>query len=259
MDFEELMKKLEETEGFGTEAQDAIKTRISKVNNEAKGLRKRLKEAESKNKTNPVLEVLKENGLEIDEDSDVSETVKDFISTLAETSKGTGPTDITKNSDYIKIQKQLDKVMKKYEDAEKAAEKAKSEGQKTKIENSLQSNFSEDIANGKTVLNLLINSNKNPFCIDDSGEIGYKLPDGEIVTGTKEIIEEYKKLHPNQIRNKAASGVNSNSSSNNSAAVPKKFTSIDQIKNLSAEQINKLSPEARAQMMSVVAENTKDD
>ena len=259
MDFEELMAKLEEAEGFGTEALDAIKNRIGKANNEAKNLRKRLKEAESKSKTNPVLDILKENGLEIDEDSDVSEVTKEFIDSLKNSSTSTSVSDITKNSDYIKMQKKLDKVMKMHEEAEKAAAQAKAEGQKTKIENALQANFSEDISNGKTVLNLLINSNKNPFCIDDNGDIGFKLSDGEIITGTKEIVEEYKKLHPSQVKNKSKSGVDSKSFNSGTAVVPKKFTNIEQVKALSAEQINKLSPEAHAQMMSVVAENTKEN
>jgi hypothetical protein len=75
------------------------------------------------------------------------------------------------------------------------------------------------------------------------------------VTGTKETIEEYKKMHPDQVRNKAASGVNS-PPSGGSASVPKKFTTIEQVKALSAEQINKLSPEQHTQMMQVVAANT---
>ena len=62
-------------------------------------------------------------------------------------------------------------------------------------------------------------------------------------------------MHPDQVRNKAASGAESKPSSNN-FKIPKKFSSIDEVKAMSPEQINKLTPEQHAQMMQVVAANT---
>ena len=256
MDFEELMAKLAKDENYGEEALDAIKSRIKKPNDEAKNLRKRLKEAESKNQENPVLDVLKELGLEVDEDSDVSDSVKSFVESLKVEPKIDGK-DLTKTPEFVKMQKRLNKLIEKSEQDEKDKQKLIKQNQQTKIENALQEGFSKNIANGKTVLNLLINSGKNPFSVDDNGDVCYKLSDGDEITGSKEIIEEYKKQNPDQILNLSKNGVNSNISNSDKFVIPKKFTSLDQIKNMSPEQINKLTPEQHTQMMEVVAQNTK--
>lgn len=256
MDFEELMAKLGESEEFGTEAQDAIKARLNKANSEAKNQRKRRKEAEAKLSKNPVLDILKEHGLEIDEDADISEATKEFIASMKTTDKNDKPVDYTKSPDFIKMQKKLDKIMKENEETKAKAQQLAEKNNKAKIENALQSNFSSDIANGKTVLNLLLESKRNPFIIDENGDIGFKLPDGDVITGTQEIISEYKKMHPDQVKNKSKSGVDSKSTMDN-FQVPKKFTSLEQVKSMTPEQINKLTPEQHSQMMQVVAENSK--
>jgi len=255
MDFEELMQKLEEAEGFGEDAVKAVTERLKKPNNEAKSLRKRMKELEAKLNNNPILDVLKENGLEIDEDSDVKEAVSMYVKSLMDKPNTNNNTDPTKDPAYIKLQKQIDKLTKINEESEKEKAQLQKQNHRTKIENALQKDFSETIANGKALLKLLINSSDSPFIVED-GEIGYKLKDGDVITGTKEIIDEYKKANPDQVLNTAHNGVESRSSSG-TLKVPTKFTSKAQIEALSPEQINSIrdsKPEQYAQMMGVLTQ-----
>ena len=125
--------------------------------------------------------------------------------------------------------------------------------QKSEIKNKLLNAFSSEIMNGDTVLDLLIDSGKNPFVIENS-EVGFKLPDGEIVTGTEQIMDEYKKLYPKQILNKQKSGVGDGIPKTD-YKVPNKFTDISQIRNLKPEQIaemEKSQPEQYKQMIGVI-------
>lgn len=256
MDFEELMKLIANDEKMGEEAITIISERIKKPNNEAKNLRIRLKKAESElKKDNPVLQILKDNGLEINEESNVNEEATTFITALIDSKNlDNKKFDITKTTEYIKQQKQIDKLEKKSENDEQEKTKLKSKSTKREIENKLLAPFSESISNGGKVLNLLINSEKNPFVIDDdTNEIGFKLLDGDIITGTKEILEEYKKLNPNEIKNKSKSGNNTKQGDN--FDIPNKFTSIDQIKSLSVKQIQNLSEDQNKQMNKILSTN----
>jgi len=253
MDFEELMKKLSESEDFGEDAVNAVKTRLSKPNNEAKNLRIRLKEAESKlSKKNPVIEALSKNGLDIAEDADINESVSDFIASL----KANNSTDVdfTKQLPYIKLQKQLEKLEKKSENDDRENAELKNKSEKKEIINSLLSVFKDNISNGETVLDLLVNSNKNPFIVEND-KTGFKLDDGDIVFGINEIVGEYKKVYPNQVKNQSKSGAETKPGGTN-FQVPKQITDIAQIKAMSAKQISELSPDQNKQMMQVVQEQS---
>lgn len=261
MDFEEALELIEKMEN-GADLISAIKDRLSKVNNEAKSLRSRAKKAEKDledlKSNNPLKEILKDSGVEIDfedEEIDLKEQVSSFVKSLKE--KKPPENDVTKSSDYIKMQKHVEKLLKQNEINEKEKQDLMIKSQKNEIKSKLLNAFSSEIMNGDTVLDLLIESKKNPFVIENQ-EVGFKLPDGEIVTGTEQIIDEYKKLYPKQILNKQKSGVGSTINQID-YKVPSKFTDISQIKNLKPEQIAEMEhsqPERYKQMMEVVKSNS---
>ena len=257
MDFEEALALIEKMEN-GADLISAIKDRLSKVNSEAKSLRIRTKKAEKDledlKANNPLKEILKESGVEIDfddEEIDLKEQVSSFVKSLKENKSP--EKDVTKSSDYIKLQKQVEKLLKQNENNEKEKQDLLIKTQKNEIKNKLLNAFSSEIMNGDTVLDLLIESVKNPFVIENS-EVGFKLPDGEIVTGIEQIMEEYKKMYPKQILNKQKSGIDGGIPKSD-YKVPNKFTDISQIRNLKAEQIaemEKSQPEQYKQMMEVI-------
>lgn len=257
IEFEEALKAITEAKLENSdEIIESIKARLQNVNKEAKTLRMRAKKAEEdlqKSKTeNPFFDVLRENGFEIDTENEEIDTKTQFseILKLLKTQNSDKTKKITEDPAYIKLQKQLDKVQKAFEQTEKEKLEVSLRAQKKEIQNSLLSSFAENIMNGETVLELLIDSPKNPFIIED-GKVGFKLSDGDIITGTEQIIEEYKKLYPKQVLNKMKSGTESQPTKTN-FKVPKQFTNISEIKSMTAEQIAALPKEQYEQMMQVV-------
>jgi len=258
MDFEEALKAISEQEN-GEDLINSIKERLASVNKEAKNLRMRTKKAEAEAvKAAKLAETLKTAGLDADlndESIDLNESISNFLA--AQKSK-VAETDSTKSVEYIKLQKRLDKMDEMLKEKEANEQKLILRSQKREIENSLLSVFSENIMNGDTVLKLLVDSPKNPFVIEND-KVGFKLDDGDIITGSDAIIDEYKKLYPKQILNKAKSGV-SELPGKSQMPIPKQFTDISQIKALDSRQIaniEKNNPEQYKQMMEVMLNQNK--
>ena len=252
MDFEKTLEAISAMEN-GEDLINSIKERLASVNNEAKNLRIRTKKAEAEAvKAAKLAETLKSNGFEGDFDE---ESISNFLA--AQKSKA-AETDSTKSVEYIKLQKRLDKMDEMLKEKEANEQKLILRSQKREIENSLLSVFSENIMNGDTVLKLLVDSPKNPFVIEND-KVGFKLDDGDIITGSDAIIDEYKKLYPKQILNKATSGV-SILPGESQMPIPKQFTDISQIKALDSRQIaniEKNNPEQYKQMMQVMLNQNK--
>ena len=258
MDFEEALKAISEQEN-GEDLINSIKERLASVNKEAKNLRMRTKKAEAEAvKAAKLAETLKMAGLDADlndESIDLNESISNFLA--AQKSK-VAETDSTKSVEYIKLQKRLDKMDEMLKEKEANEQKLILRSQKREIENSLLPVFSENIMNGDTVLKLLVDSPKNPFVIEND-KVGFKLDDGDIITGSDAIIDEYKKLFPKQILNKAKSGV-SELPGKSQMPIPKQFTDISQIKALDSRQIaniEKNNPEQYKQMMQVMLNQNK--
>jgi len=258
MDFEEALKAISAMENGG-DLINSIKERLASVNNEAKNLRIRTKKAEAEMmKAAKLAETLKTAGLDADlndESLDLNESISNFLA--AQKSKAV-ETDSTKTVEYIKLQKRLDKMDEMLKEKEANEQKLILRSQKKEIVNSLLPAFSENIMNGDTVLNLLVDSPRNPFVIEDN-KVGLKLDDGDIITGSDAIIDEYKKLYPKQILNKSKSGVGE-LPGKTSVSIPKQFTDISQIKALDARQIaniEKNNPEQFKQMMEVMLNQNK--
>ncbi len=255
MDFESSMAKIAESEN-GDEIITAIKARLQQVNNEAKNLRIKKKDAELErdnalNKKNPVLEELTNFGFNADSE-DVAGSLKEFIASLKETKEN----DYSKDPRFIKQQKQIETLIKKSEDAEAEKMKLAIENKRSRIENELMSAFSSDIMNGKKVLNYAVKDSNSPFIIDDNNKVGFKLPDGDVITGVDEIMTEYKKMNPGEILNKQKSGTNGGV--NNSVySAPKEINSIDQIKRMTDKQLAALPKAQQKQVQDVITANSK--
>ncbi len=253
MDFESIMAKIAESEN-GEELITGIKARLSTVNKEAQTLRKRAKDAEAeldtaKNKKNPVLEELTNYGFKADEE-DLTGSLKEFVSSLKETKDA----DFSKNPQYIKQQKQIEKLLKKSEEAEAEKAKLTIKNRQTQIINELLPAFSKEIMNGKKVLGYAVKENNSCFTIDsDTNEIGFKLPDGDVITGTNAIMEEYKKLNPSEILNKQLSGADSKPTKN-SFTVPKQIKTFEQVNAMTREQLMAL-PEAQMKECEAIISN----
>ncbi len=253
MTFEELMEKLKEAEGFGEDSIKTITARISKPNSENKKLRMKVKTLEADlQKENPVLKALKSNGFEIEEDDNVDDSITGFLNSLKATNKNKNKEiDISKLPELVKAQKEIAKLMQKSELDDKKNAELLLKNTRTSIENKLLKPFSEHISNGEKVLNLTLKSPDNPFIIDENNKLGFKLDDGDVITGTKEIIEEYKKLNPGEVKNISKSGNDTKQGDN--FEIPNKFTSKDQLNSLSTEQWLSMTPEQTKQANQVLS------
>jgi hypothetical protein len=266
MTFEEILALVSKMEN-GETMVEGIKKRLSDVNKSEKNQRTRRKETETKletltsdfeaikNQKNPVLEELSGLGLNFENGDDVKEVVTKFV----KSSTDQKDFDITKQSEYIKLSKELKRLSEKDAQSEKEKAELKLKSNRKEIVNTLLNGFNDNIMNGSKVLELMVNDPNSTFLIDDKERVGFKLDDGEIITGSEAIINKYKELHPKEVLNKQNSGGNSQQTQNQNYSPPTQFTDISQVKNLSADQIadmEKNNPKQYAQMMQVVAEQS---
>jgi hypothetical protein len=266
MTFEEILAIVSKMEN-GETMVEGIKKRLSDVNKSEKNQRTRRKETETKletitkdfeelkNKKNPVLEELSNLGLNFENGDDVKDVVTKFV----KSSTDNKDFDITKDVQYIKLEKELKRLSEKDAQSEKEKAELKLKSNRKEIINTLLNSFSENIMNGSKVLELMVNDPNSKFLIDDKERVGFKLDDGDIITGSEEIVNKYKELHPKEVLNKQNSGGNSQQNQNQNYSPPTQFTEISQIHNLSAEQIADMeqnNPKQYKQMMQIVAEQS---
>ena len=257
MDFKELMEKVTAMDG-GEEMAKVFTARLHEVNNEAKNQRIKRKKAESdleenKNAKNTALEEL--NSTLSDFGIDVTGDVKSSLKTFADSQKNTEKFDIHKDPSYIKQQKQIEKLVKINADNDARDALNKKKLQQNQIVSDLSPMFSKDIMNGNKMLKLLVKDSNSKFMIDENGDTGFKLDDGDIITGADSIMEAYKKLNPDEIVNIQKSGSGSKPTTD-SFKVPDKITNITQIQEMSAKQLAALPEDQQKKVEEIIAEHS---
>lgn len=222
----EVLKKSDDGEKFV----DAVLSRINKANDEAKGLRVRVKAAEdAKAKMDGITGLLEDH--DIDLDGDLTEQFNELLqkSKTADSS----------SLEVKKLARQLKKFQEQLDATRAENERLTQVGNRSKIKDKLASVFGERILNSDVALDYRIKN--GDILLTDDGEVAYKNGD-ELVTDN--IIDVYIKNNPNEAKNTQKPG----GSSSPSGGTPSALFDVEKLRGMSTTEYANLTDDQRSEI-----------
>jgi len=220
MEYKEVFPILEKLDN-ADDVVDAIKAQVQKVNNEAHGLRSKLKtfEGVDVDKYNLVTKTLSEAGLDLEGDMG-----KQISSLKASTDK------LTDSEKQIQdLTNNLGSLQNRFDEADRKAVKLTQENNKAQVLSAFTGEFEKRVLNPKITLGYHLSEGQ--LTLGEDGKPGYSSKDGTFYSFDNGAMDQYLTDFPDSAKSSQTGGSGSGAS----------FSNDSNKKTISRSQFNELS------------------